>query len=123
MIVVAGFGFRGSASAHSLRSALDLASGDRRVNVLATATDKACADCLTLLAAELGLPVRAIDQNAITAARTLTQSPRVRRERATGSLCEAAALAAAGPGARLVSPRHISQDGRATCALAIGDGT
>ena len=34
---------------------------------------------------------------------------------------EAAALAAAGPNARLLAPRQISQDRLATCALAIGD--
>ncbi|MHA6346914.1 cobalamin biosynthesis protein, partial [Roseivivax sp. CAU 1761] len=38
----------------------------------------------------------------------------------TGSVAEAAALAAAGPGARLLGPRAVSPDGCATCALAQG---
>ncbi|HZV10809.1 MAG TPA: precorrin methylase, partial [Novosphingobium sp.] len=36
----------------------------------------------------------------------------------TGSLAEALALVAAGPGARLIAPRHISTDGMATAAIA-----
>ena len=38
--------------------------------------------------------------------------------KAFGSLAEAAALAAAGPGATLVVNRIISSDGMATCAIA-----
>ena len=57
---------------------------------------------------------------ALTAQATSTQSPASRASRGTGSVAEAAALAAAGPGARLLSPRVISADGRATCALAEG---
>ena len=36
---------------------------------------------------------------------------------------EAAALAAAGPGARLLGPRVVSADRMATCALAEGNGS
>ena len=36
-----------------------------------------------------------------------------------GSVAEAAALAAAGPGARLLAPRMISADRMASCALAM----
>ena len=39
----------------------------------------------------------------------------------SGSLAEAAALAALAPGARLIAPRVTSEDGMATCAIAEGD--
>jgi cobalt-precorrin 5A hydrolase len=47
-----------------------------------------------------------------------TQSPRVQALRGVGSVAEAAALAAAGPGARLLGPRAVSACGTATAALA-----
>ena len=126
-MIVAGFGFRASASEESLRSAFDLATAnqppDQVVTALATASDKAQAASLAALAQTLALPVHPIDDAAIRAATTLTQSPRVQSERGTGSLAEAAALSAAGPGARLISPRHISADRQATCAVAIGGQT
>jgi len=122
-MIVAGFGFRASATVDSLRSALNLAAAGHEVTALATSQDKAQAACLTALASALALPIRPISAATIEAAQTLTQSPRIQRMRATGSLAEAAALAAAGPGARLASPRHISQDRHATCAIAIGEQT
>jgi cobalt-precorrin 5A hydrolase len=53
--------------------------------------------------------------------RTITQSPRVQALRGVGSVAEAAALAAAGPNARLLGPRAVSACGTATAALAEGD--
>jgi cobalt-precorrin 5A hydrolase len=50
-------------------------------------------------------------------ARTLTRSERVLAMTGVPSVSEAAALAAAGPGARLLAPRVAV--GPATCALAI----
>ncbi len=117
-MIVAGFGFRRSATVESLRSAYDLAAQNHNVTALASADDKVQADCFTALATSLNLPVHAIGPIAIAACKTTTQSPRVLQERATGSLAEAAALAGAGTGAHLIAPRHISQDGKATCALA-----
>lgn len=120
-MIVAGFGFRASATLGSLRSALGMVADPGAITALATADDKATAACFTALVRALNLPVHAIAAVDIAAMATFTQSPRVRQERATGSLAEAAALAAAGDGARLIAPRQISQDGKATCALAIGD--
>lgn len=121
-MIVAGFGFRRSATIDSLRSAYELAALNHDVTALATADDKVRAPCFTGLATALNLPIHAISPAAISACETTTQSPRVLQERATGSLAEAAALAAAGERtgghARLIAPRHISQDGKATCALA-----
>ena len=119
-MIVAGFGFRAGASVASLRSAYELAAPGHTVTALATASDKARDECLTDLAGVLGLPVLAIDPDAIRSMHTLTRSPRVAQTRGTGSLAEAAALAASGPGARLIAPRHISPDRLATCAIAIG---
>jgi cobalt-precorrin 5A hydrolase len=122
-MIVAGFGFRASATLDSLRSAYDQAAADHKVSALATAENKAQAAGLQALAEALALPVLPIPANTIQQMKTLTQSPRVLKKYATGSIAEATALAAAGPGARLVSPRHISQDRKATCALAIGEPT
>jgi len=117
---VAGFGFRASASLDSLRSAYELASAGHTITALATAESKAAG--LRVLAQALNLPLLPIPAAAIAAQHTPTQSPRVLARHATGSLAEAAALAGVGPGARLVSPRHISQDRLATCAIAFAIG-
>ena len=49
----------------------------------------------------------------------VTQSPRMLARYGTGSVSEAAALAAAGPGAALGVTRLVAQDGSATLALAL----
>lgn len=115
---VAGFGFRAAASSDSLADALDRAGGPAGVSALAAPADKAGAAALAELAARLRLPVRAVAQGRLAAMPTLTEAPRVRAARATGSVAEAAALAAAGPGAHLTGPRAISADRTATCAIA-----
>jgi cobalt-precorrin 5A hydrolase len=117
-VIVAGFGLRASASADSLADALARAGG--APTLLATAEDKARSPAFRALAHRLGLPVLGIDPAALSAQTTLTQSATSRAARATGSVAEAAALAAAGPGARLLGPRAVSGDGMATCALAEG---
>lgn len=118
-MIVAGFGFRSAATCASLRAAFDLAAAGHDVTTLAAPLDKAHADVMTQLAGQLGLPVIPVADDDMRAARTLTHSAQSRKHRDTGSVAEAAALAAAGPGARLVSPRHISEDRQATCAVAI----
>ncbi|TCM86581.1 cobalamin biosynthesis protein [Rhodovulum steppense] len=118
---VAGFGFRAAAGAHSLADALARAGGAQGLSALAAPADKAAASCLTALADRLGLPIRAIPAERLAAIDTPTQAPRVHAARGTGSVAEAAALAAAGPGARLTGPRRISTDRMATCAIATGD--
>lgn len=116
-MIVAGFGFRAAAGPASFRDALARASGGRRPDGLAAPADKAAA-----LAAALGAPVTPVAPEALAAADTLTRSPRVAALRGTGSVAEAAALAAAGRGARLLGPRAVSADRLATCALAEGPG-
>lgn len=116
-MIVAGFGFRGAASAESLRDALACCHGPAP-DALATAADKAQAPALRAFAATLGLPVHGIPAEALARQATLTRSGASLGARDTGSVAEAAALAAAGPGARLLAPRAISGDRMATCALA-----
>ncbi len=115
-MIVAGFGFRADARVESLASAFARAGG--QAVCLATAQDKAEAAVFRRFAA--GQRVIGVGPEAIRAQRTLTQSTASLATRDTGSLAEAAALAAAGHGARLLGPRVISDDGCATCALAEG---
>ena len=117
-MIVAGFGFRAAATADSLRDAFSRAG--EKADALATAADKADGPAFRAFAEALGLPVHGVSAEAIRAQETQTASPASRAARETGSLAEAAALAAAGPGARLLAPRAISGDRMATCALAIG---
>jgi len=121
-MIVAGFGFRKAATADSLRDALARAAGKHKVTAFAAPEDKAQAACLSALAAEMAVGIRAIAPNDLSRQQTQTEAPRVRAARGTGSVAEAAALAAAGPGARLLAPRSISADRLATCAIAMGDG-
>lgn len=121
-VIVAGFGFRAAATAESLADALDRARGAAHVDALATAADKAVGAPFAGFAKGLGLPVRAIDAAALLRQETATRSAASLAARDTGSVAEAAALAAAGLGARLIARRAISGDGMATCALAEGEG-
>ena len=114
---VAGFGFRRAAGTDSLRAALAMAGGD--VAAMATAEDKVAG--LAGLAAELGLPVIGVSVQAL-AAQNIDGTDRVKRLFGTGSVAEAAALAAAGQGARLVVTRVTAPDGMAVAAIAEGPG-
>jgi len=120
-MIVAGFGFRAGADAASFADALARAAGARRVDRFATLADKAAA--LRPFAASRDLPVVAVAPGAARSARVPSRSRASLAATGVASVAEAAALAAAGPGARLLGPRAISADRRATCALAIaGDG-
>jgi len=116
---VAGLGFRTAATAQSLHDALDKAGG--RVDALATAEEKAGQPAIRALAGALGVPVHAIGRGRLSAEVTVSHSTKVSDRFGTGSVAEAAALAAAGPGARLLGPRVISADGLATAAIAERD--
>ncbi|MEQ9016309.1 MAG: cobalamin biosynthesis protein, partial [Marinovum algicola] len=86
---------------------------------LAPAAARAGTALFRALAAALALPVCPVAPEALTPQATHTHSPRVAAARGTGSVAEATALAAAGPGARLLAPRMISADRMASCALAM----
>ncbi len=117
---VAGIGFRATAPLASMAEALALAvarTDGLPVDALATAEVKATAPVFIALCDQLGLPLCAVDVSGIS---TPTQSEHVRSKFGTGSVAEAAALAGAGAGARLIVGRVVSGDGMATAAIAEG---
>ena len=122
-MITAGFGFTSRATADSLRAALVATGHADVVQILATPKDKAAHPAIQELARDTSLGIKAIQPAALQAARTRTQSAISRLTRRTGSVAEATALAAAGPGAELITPRHISDDRMATCAIAKGPDT
>jgi cobalt-precorrin 5A hydrolase len=119
-MIVAGFGFRSGVTLAALEEALARAGGDAGVTHLATLEAKA--EGLAPLARKLALPVVTLPPGAVRGVVTLTQSDRVAALFGTGSVAEAVALVAAGPGARLRGVRAVSADGTATAALAEGAG-
>jgi cobalt-precorrin 5A hydrolase len=68
------------------------------------------------------VPIKAVAAEMLVGIDTPTQSQLVAERFGTGSVAEAAALAAAGPRARLIATRVVSQDRTATAAIAEGDG-
>ncbi|MFM9974684.1 MAG: cobalamin biosynthesis protein [Beijerinckiaceae bacterium] len=123
---IAGLGFRAAVTSGSLQAALEaaLAATDdrRKVTALATAEDKADAAALLALASHLRVPIIAIPLASIVAQEgTFPLDPdnhHIPARYGNHSLAEAAALAAVGQGARLLSRRAVSPDGQATAAIA-----
>ncbi|MEM6385033.1 MAG: cobalamin biosynthesis protein [Pseudomonadota bacterium] len=115
---VAGFGFRRGAKLESLLAALDAAGGPAGLSAIATVTNKAETDVFLALADHLALPIEAVATDALSSVVVATRSEKSNAMYGTGSLSEAAALIAAGPMATLLSPRAISADSMATCAIA-----
>ncbi|TMV87524.1 cobalamin biosynthesis protein [Thioclava sp. BHET1] len=118
---VAGIGFRSAAPLASLIALIEALEAP--IAALATTQDKADQPQTRALARALGLPLLAITPERIAAQSTHTRSARVIARIGAGSLAEAAALAACGPGARLLIARRISPDRMASAALATGDET
>ncbi|WFU14761.1 cobalamin biosynthesis protein [Bradyrhizobium sp. CB3481] len=119
---VAGLGFKRDVMVASLREALDAAGGSDGLAAVATVSEKAETAALQALACELNVPVRPVPADVLAGVITPTQSEFIRAKFGTGSVAEAAALAVAGRGARLVSTRTVSQDRMASAAIAEGDG-
>jgi cobalt-precorrin 5A hydrolase len=96
-----------------------LAACGEQTACLATATSRATLPAMREAADVLGLSIEAIDHAALLAEqpRCKTVSPAALRATGLASVAEAAALAAAGPGSRLILPRIASA--RATCAIAV----
>ncbi len=122
-MIVAGLGFSSAATPDSLRAAFDAAAAGHDVTALATVADKDGHPALVAFVESLDLSLHLIAPADLAGQPTLTCSIRSRATYGTGSVAEASALAAAGPGARLLSPRQISDDRLATCVLAIGGQT
>lgn len=119
---IAGLGFKKDVTLTSLREALLAAGGPDGLTAIATVSDKADAAALKQLARECGVPIKAVPADVLAGVETPTQAERVAERFGTGSVAEAAALAAAGPRARLIATRVVSQDRSATAAIAEGDG-
>lgn len=119
-MIVAGFGFTTSATPDSLAQALNATGHATQIDGIATATDKTQTPAFVDFAKAQDCAVFKVATTEIEAAQTRTQSPISTRERGTGSVAEAAALSAAGPGATLIISRQISNDRMATCAIAKG---
>jgi cobalt-precorrin 5A hydrolase len=122
-MIVAGVGCRRGASAPDIEAAIRaaLAQAGMSADVLdAIATTAAKRDeaGIEAAAANFGISVVLVPDAELKAAgeRTETKSDRVRALTGVPSVAEAAALAVAGPSARLIGPRLIF--GAATCALA-----
>ena len=119
-MIVAGLGFSSAATADSLRAAFEAAVTDHQIAALATVESKKGHPSLVIFAEGLALPLQFVAAADLADQRTLTCSNRSNATYGTGSVAEASALAAAGPNARLLSPRRVSDDRLATCAIAIG---
>ena len=115
-MIVAGFGFRSGVTLAALQDALVKAGGSAGVTHLATLSAKAGG--LEPLARALMLQVLPVAPESLRGVPTITRSDRVQALFGTGSVAEATALVAAGPGARLRGPRGVSADRTATAAIA-----
>lgn len=117
---VLGIGLRAAATRASLEAALETVDAADRLVALATLEDKAGHPALLEFARHLNLPIRPVPRASLAGLATLTRSCRIEQGFGTGSVAEACALAAAGPGARLITPRITAPDGLATLAIAQG---
>jgi cobalt-precorrin 5A hydrolase len=122
--LVAGIGFRHATPAEDIIALVDRACDEAglprtRLARLATAADRAGEPAIRAVAEALGCSLAAVPPEALIAvdADVPTRSQRIEASRRVGSVAEAAALAAAGPGATLLL-RRIASAG-ATCALAL----
>ncbi|MGJ8616802.1 MAG: cobalamin biosynthesis protein [Sulfitobacter sp.] len=121
----AGIGFRGAADLVSLQDALQTAikaTDGGAVDALVTEAAKARENVFRELAHVTKIPGMGVSQTDVAQMLTPTQSARIQDKFGTGSLAEAAALVAAGPGARLLAERVTSSDGMATAAIAENEG-
>jgi cobalt-precorrin 5A hydrolase len=122
--LVIGLGFRDQASARSIAEVLDMVATRAALpgvaSAIAVSDDKAAHPGLRAAAHAAQLPIEAVAAASMRAAdaRVATRSAQVKKHRGIGSVCEAAALAAAGAGARLVVTRIVSADRHATAAAA-----
>jgi cobalt-precorrin 5A hydrolase len=125
-MIVAGIGCRRGTSAPDIEAAIRAALaqagvGADALDAIATIAAKHDEAGVVAAAASLGVNVVLIPDAELetVSARTETKSERVLALIGVPSVAEAAALVAAGPSARLISPRLVL--GAATCALAISE--
>ena len=130
-MIAAGIGCRKAISAMEVEVALQAALAAAmqsnslvgRLSLIAAPAVKGTEAGLIAAAAARGVPLRLIPQPMLEAAnsRTLTHSAQSMAAMNVHSVAEAAALAAAGPNARLLAPRIAV--GPVTCALAEGENS
>jgi cobalt-precorrin 5A hydrolase len=125
-MIVAGIGCRRGASASDIEAAIRAALAGANVSAdaldaVATIASKASEAGIRAAAENLGVAFVAVPESEIEAVsdRTQTRSARVLALVGVPAVAEAAALAAAGPAARLLIPRLVI--GAATCALAASE--
>ncbi|WP_240538610.1 cobalamin biosynthesis protein [Halomonas sp. SH5A2] len=116
---VVGFGFRHGASLASLAALLDTLT-QRFGAIDALAATQSMRPLVQSLGQARCLNVILVADADLPSVTTVTHSAQSLQARGTGSVSEAVALLAAGPGAQLLGPRHISTDRQATAAIAIG---
>lgn len=115
---IAGIGCRRGVSAAEVLAAIEAAGGPARLRGLAALPRKAGEAGLRAAAEALGLPLILPEEAALAAAapRALTRSAACLSATGLPSAAEVAALAVAGPGARLRGPRLVH--GRVTIAVS-----
>jgi cobalt-precorrin 5A hydrolase len=125
-MIVAGIGCKRGAPAPDIEAAIHAALERAGItpdslDVIATTAAKQGDIAIDAAAARFGVAVILVPESELKAAgdRTETKSERVLALTGVPSVAEAAALAAAGPSARLITPRLVV--GSATCALAISE--
>lgn len=126
-MMVAGVGCMKGTSSAAVLETVRAAMAQHRVpaaslSALATGGPKREEAGIFAAAEALGIEVMLVDDAALTAAASRTLSHSVKSVEHTGlpSLCEAAALAAAGPQSALLGPRIVLAG--VTCALASTPG-
>jgi cobalt-precorrin 5A hydrolase len=119
-MIVAGLGFRTTCTADELVALIERVgeAAGAKIAALAVPDFKVGASALAEAASRLALEIRPAPQDALIAVQPLCLSRSTAALAAVGvaSVAEACALAAAGPGGRLLAPRTASA--AATCALA-----
>ncbi len=120
-MIIAGIGCRRGVSATEVQAAIEAAIARvpaARAHLIATPASKHAETGIFEAAQSLGVGVTLIAPADLEKAstRTLTRSARSLAEMNVHSVCEAAALAAAGPSSKLLAPRIAL--GPVTCALA-----
>ena len=121
--LIAGIGLRPGTQAQEIEACLQQALvaaglGESAVTRIATLQARVGEPGLETVALRLGCAIAGIPDEALKGfeAGCATRSTRISALYGVGSVAEAAALAAAGPGGRLILPRIATA--RVTCALA-----
>ncbi|MEP9388581.1 cobalamin biosynthesis protein [Mesorhizobium sp. KR9-304] len=124
-VIVAGIGSRKGVSATEVVAAIEATLKEHgltkaALSLLATARMKRDEAGIIAAGAALNVPLILVDDEVLRdmSAKTLSHSDASLAAAGVGSVSEAAALAAAGEGARLARPRIAV--GAVTCALAFG---